>query len=67
MFKALIPVKFEICVWSERVGREVEVLEERKRLGSYLSKLTSALSLKFINGDWSSLDRFIKRDEEAVC
>ena len=69
MFQALIPVKFEICVWSDS-GEEVEV-EERKRLGSYLSLSLKidfrSLSIKFINGDRRSPDRFIKRDEEAVC
>ena len=73
MFKALIPVKFEICVWSERERAEVEL---RKRFGSphhltssplYLKIDFRSLSLNLINGDWRSLDRFIKRDEEAVC
>ena len=52
MFKALIPVKFEICVWSERESGEVE---ERKRLGSYLSKLTSALSFSSLSMETGAL------------
>ena len=49
MFKALIPVKFEICVWSES---EEEEQRERKRLGSYLKiDFRSLSSLSMGTGD----------------
>ena len=51
MFKALIPVKFEICVWSAR-ERESKDVEERKRLGSYLKiDFRSLSSLSMGTGD----------------